>query len=128
MYKIAMLALLLTSLAEMSSAQIPAPNETIKIADCSVPASGNEPAETIQIYRTGTDRNDKSAISIVVPVQGQPHSFSADTLAWSPDNTTLTLSYARFVFLSIHNGNRDDNTTGVALGGTPQTMSCTANL
>lgn len=106
-----------------------APAGAVKIADCTAPASGPNPVETIQVYRTG---NGISTATVSVQYQSGDNISSTvpvNNVEWADDQQqTLAIQFDKFIIVNIKNGNSDDSTIGVAFGQAARPMSCQAQF
>jgi hypothetical protein len=100
-----------------------------KIADCMLPATADEAQEQFQVFRNNSgDLNDVKNYSVRFITKELTHTFPAQRVQLDDAGKTLSLTFAHYIFLNIHDGDRSDNTSSVALGAPASAMTCHASL
>ncbi len=92
------------------------------IADCTIPADGDEPQEQFQVFR----KDDTYSVRFIS--SDLDHVFPAQQVQFEDDGKTLNIVFAKYIVLKIHDGDRSDNTSSVILGAPAKDMSCHATL
>lgn len=115
-----------TLIAIFSFSTLAAPKA--KIATCSFPANGSEPAGKITVtFKGGSTKIAKNFL--VTYQQAEINKTSPATVVnLSPDKSVLELVFMKFITLKINDGQSSDSLIGAMLGAPAQEMDCTADL
>jgi len=103
-------------------------DSSVKIADCSAAADANNPAESVQVYFKGGNRNDQNQYAVHYASGKIDKDFPVQSIEAVDNGATLGIQFANFLILQIHNGHSTDSKIGVALGSAPRNMTCDAKF